>query len=300
MALPLKPKIVVSLLTKDQEFQVMQAVDAERAAARAGFDIEVVYANNNTALQQERLYHFVHAQERLRPAAIVVQTVSGEGLPRVAREAVNAGIGWVLLSTDAPYIDSLHAEYPGLAISVVTTDQLSIGRIQGRQFRSLLPDGGSIIYIQGRADTCAAQQRLQGMEEAIAGSKIKVNVLTGEWTEASGERAVLSWLRLSSSEGETLSLVGAQNDAMAMGARKAIAARRPEWLRLPFTGCDGLPEGGQRLVNEGQLAATVIVQSNAGPAIDLIAAHLNTGQPAPARAVLPPRGYPSEGPLSGR
>lgn len=49
-----KRKIVVSLLTKDQEFQVMQAADAERAAARAGFDIEVVYANNNTALQQER------------------------------------------------------------------------------------------------------------------------------------------------------------------------------------------------------------------------------------------------------
>jgi len=296
MALPLmtKPKIIVSLLTKEQEFQVMQAADAERAAARAGFDIEVLYANNNTALQQERLYHFVHAPERSRPAAIVAQTVSGEGLPRVARDAVNAGIGWVLLSTDAPYIESLHAEFSALPIFVVTTDQLSIGRIQGRQFRSLLPSGGNIIYIQGRADTSAAQQRLQGMEEAIAGSKINVKVLTGEWTEASGERAVLSWLRLSSSENETLDLVAAQNDAMAVGARKAIASRRPEWLRLPFTGCDGLPDGGQRLVNEGQLAATVIMQSNAGPAIDLIAAQLNEGQPAPARVVLPPCGYPSE------
>jgi len=294
--LPLSPmmkrKIVVSLLTKDQEFQVMQAADAERAAARAGFDIEVVYANNNTALQQERLYHFVHAHERTRPAAIVAQTVSGEGLPRVALEAVKAGIGWVLLSTDVPYIDALHAEYPELPISVVTTDQLSIGRIQGRQFRSLLPAGGNIIYIQGRADTSAARLRLQGMEEAIDGSKIKAKVLIGEWTEASGERAVLSWLRLSTSEGETLSLVGAQNDAMAIGARKAIAARRPQWLHLPFTGCDGLPEGGQLLVKEGQLAATVIMQSNAGPAIDLIAAQLNKRQPAPARVVLQPRGYP--------
>lgn len=287
-----KRKIVVSLLTKDQEFQVMQAADAERAAARAGFDIDVIYANNNAALQEVRLRNFVSAPEPLRPAAIVTQTVAGDGLPRVARDAVKAGIGWVLLSTDVPYIDSLHAEYPGLPVSIVTTDQVGIGRIQGRQFRSLLPAGGTIIYIQGPPDTSAAQQRLQGMEEAIQGAKINVIVLTGEWTEASGERALQSWLRLFSSEGVTLSLVGAQNDTMAVGARKAIAAMRPEWLHLPFTGCDGLPEGGQRLVREGQLAATVIMQSNAGPAVDLIAAQLGTRQRGPARVVLAPRGYP--------
>lgn len=132
------------------------------------------------------------------------------------------------------------------------------------------------------------------MEEAIDGSKINVRLLTGEWTEASGERAMLSWLRLSSSVGETPRLVAAQNDAMAIGARKAIAERRPEWLHLPFTGCDGLPEGGQRLVNEGQLAATVIVQSNAGPAIDLIATQMNGRGHAPARLVLQPKSYPSQ------
>jgi len=296
----MKRKIVVSLLTKDQEFQRMQAADAERAAARAGFDIELVYANNNTALQQERLFHFVHSPERARPAAIVAQTVSGDGLPRVARDAVKAGIGWVLLSTDAPYVESLHAEYPDLPISIVTTDQPEIGRIQGRQFRSLLPAGGTLLYIQGRPDTSAAQQRLRGMEEVIAGSKINVIVLTGEWTEESGERAVQSWLRLSSSEGVAVSVIGAQNDAMAIGARKAIAARRSQWLHLPFTGCDGLPEGGQRLVKEGQLAATVIMQSNSGPAIELIAAQLNTGQRAPSRIVLPPHGYPSDGPPGRR
>jgi len=38
-----------------------------------------------------------------------------------------------------------------------------------------------------------------------------------------------------------LKLAGAQNDAMAIGARKAIAALHPDWVNLPFTGCDGLP-----------------------------------------------------------
>jgi ribose transport system substrate-binding protein len=285
-------KIVVSLLTKDQEFQLLQAADAQAAVARAGFEIETLFANNNAALQMERLYHFVHAPEASRPAAIVVQTVAGDGVPRVARDAAKGGIGWVLLSRDVSYIDDLRAEYPELPIAIVTTDQLNIGRIQGRQFRSLLPGGGNILYLQGPADTSAGRQRLQGMQEAIEGARINVKVLNGEWTEASGERALLSWLRLSTSASESVSLIGAQNDAMAVGARKAIAARRPEWSQLPFTGVDGLPDGGQRLVNENVLAATVIVQSAAGPAIDLVAAQLRTRKPAPARVVLQAYGYP--------
>src|ERR1700730_2373635 len=109
-----KRKIVLSLLSKEQEFQVMQAADAVRAAARAGIDVDVVYANNNGALQLEHLYRYVQAPERLRPAAIVAQTVVGDGLPRVARDAAKAGIGWILLNREAHYIDSLRAEYPEL------------------------------------------------------------------------------------------------------------------------------------------------------------------------------------------
>lgn len=287
-----KPKVVASLLTKDQDFQSLQAADAERSAARVGFDLEIVYAKNNATLQVEQLYRFVTAPANLRPLAILVQAVSSERLAAVARDAAKAGIGWISLGRDVPYVDELRKEYPKLPVSIVTTDQFGIGRIQGQQFRAILPAGGNVLYLQGPPDTSAAQQRLQGMEESIRDAKIQVKTLSGEWTEESGERAVTSWLRLSSSGDFVPRLIGAQNDAMAAGARKAIAARRPEWLQLPFTGCDGLPEGGQRLVKEGQLAATVIVQSNAGPAIDLLANHQRSGQQPPARLVLPARPYP--------
>jgi ribose transport system substrate-binding protein len=290
----MKPKVVVSLLTKDQEFQTMQAADAERAAAAAGLDIEIIYAKNNATLQLEQLYRFVNAPQQSRPAAIIAQPVSGQALARVARDAAKAGIGWVLLSREAPYVDALRIEYPQLPIAIVTTDQLEVGRIQGRQFRALLPNGGNVLYIHGPSDTSAALQRTQGMEESIAGAKINVKAAFGEWTEASGEQAVISWLRFTTSQQYRVDLIGAQNDAMAVGARKASAARRPEWLTLPFTGCDGLPQGGRRLVDEGQLAATVILQSNAGPAIDLVAAHLRTGTRASGRITLAPYPYPSE------
>ena len=62
---------------------------------------------------------------------------------------------------------------------------------------------------------------------------------------------------------------------MAMGARKAFQeltneAERERWLKLPFTGCDGLPNTGQSWVNSGHLTATVFVPPNTGQAIEML------------------------------
>jgi ABC-type sugar transport system substrate-binding protein len=132
-------KLVVSLMTKDQEFQVLQAADAERAATRAGLELEIVYAKNNGRLQVEQLYPFINGIDKLRPAAIIAQAVPTDGLARVAADAAKRGIGWVLLNRDMPYIDTLRSEHATLPIAIVTIDQIAIGRIQGRQFRALLP-----------------------------------------------------------------------------------------------------------------------------------------------------------------
>jgi ribose transport system substrate-binding protein len=290
-------KLVASFLSEDQEFQVLQAADAKLAAERAGLAIEVLFADNNAVVQIQQLFRFIHAPEGERPAAIIVETVVGEGLERVARNAARAGIGWVLLNRQVPYMESLRKEFPQLPISLVTTDQLEVGRIQGRQFKALLPNGGSVLYLQGPPDTSVAQERLAGMQEAIAGSKIQAKVLNGDWTPESGEKALQGWLRLKTSEGFQVGLVGCQNDAMALGARKAVASRK-DWGRVLFTGADGLPDGGQRLVNVKQLAATVVVPSNGGPTVDLLARYFRTNEPIPPKLVLKPRSYPPESDLA--
>jgi ABC-type sugar transport system substrate-binding protein len=292
-----KKKVVASFLSESQEFQVMQAADAKLAAERAGLPLEVLFADNNAVVQIQQLFRHIHAPEGERPAAIIVETVVGEGLERVARNAAKAGIGWILLNRRCSYMEALRKEVPQLPISLVTTDQLEVGRIQGRQFRTLLPHGGSVLYIQGPPDTSVAQERLEGMQEAIRGSRIQAKILNGEWTPESGEKAVLGWLRLKSSEGFRVDVVGCQNDAMALGARKAMAQHK-ERIGAVFTGCDGLPDGGQRLVNVKQLAATVVVPSNGGPAVDLVARFFRGGEPVPPRVVLKPRSYPAESDLA--
>lgn len=302
--MPETAKLVASFLTKDNEFQLLQADDAARAAARAGIEIEVVFADNNPVEQIQQLFRFVHAPAEARPRAIVVETVSGEGLERVARNAVQAGIGWVLLNRNVAYLRELRSRFPQLPIATVTTDQVEIGRLQGRQFRTLLPAGGSVLYVQGPSDTSVARERLEGMQEVVAGADLRVAVVEGRWTEESGAKAIQGWLRLKTFETTPIDVVGCQNDAMAMGARRVLhahAAQPPRpWTKVPFTGVDGVPEVGQRLVQEGKLAATIVTPSNGGPAVDLVAAWLKTGAQPPAELVLHPVPFPEDSELARR
>jgi ribose transport system substrate-binding protein len=56
---------------------------------------------------------------------------------------------------------------------------------------------------------------------------------------------------------------------------------RERWLKLPFTGCDGLPKTGQSWVRSGLLTATIFVPPNAGQAIEtLVDALQNRKMPA--------------------
>ena len=286
-------RVVVGLLSDQQEFQLMQAADARDAAARAGLAVEVVFADNNAVQQIQQLFREIHAPEGERPAAIITETVTGEGLERVARNAVRAGIGWVLINRSVGYLASLRAERPQLPIANVTVDHEEVGHIQGRQLRVLLPKGGAVLYIQGPSDTSAAIGRLSGSEEAIRGAGIELKLLNGDWTEDSADKAVSTWLRLKTSEGLRPLAIAAQNDAMAVGARRAVRAGRKEWAGLPFIGCDGLPEGGQKLVTRGELTATIITPTTAGPAVALVARAL-AGERTPAELKLAPRSFPGE------
>jgi ABC-type sugar transport system substrate-binding protein len=256
----------------------------------------VVFAEHSAIIQIQHLYRAIHRPVEARPAAIVVETVVGEGLERVARAATDAGIGWVLINRRVPYLEDLRRSHPELPISSVGTNQVEVGKLQGGQFRTLIGSPrGIVLYLQGPADTSVAQERHQGALEGLAGTGIEMRLLDGDWSEASGQRAVERWLRLKTSEGVHPGVVGCQNDSMAVGATRALEAwsARPELSRIPRTGCDGLMDGGRRLVDMRLLAATVITPSNTGPAVELVARCLRARHPAPAELRLAPTSYPS-------
>jgi ABC-type sugar transport system substrate-binding protein len=291
--MPARKKVVVSLLTARQDFQHQQEQDARAAAAAAGFDIEVVFAENNPALQIQQLEAHVKVPPDERPVAFVVETVAAVGFERIARASLQARIGWVVISARAPYLETLRRDFPRALITSATSDDMEIGRIQARHCLALLPGGGNILYVEGPSMAPGAIFRRRMAEQELKGSAVSIaHSLSADWTEAGAEWAVSTWLSQEESQEVRFDLVAAQNDAMAIGARKAIEAQRPEWLKLPFTGCDGLADGGQRYVREGLLVATVVKPTTAGPGVELVA-KFSRGEQVPPFVVLPPRSLPS-------
>ncbi len=295
-----KLRIVVSLTTNDNDYQLEQAKAAEEIAHRLDLDIQILFAENDAINQSTQLLRVIQSTPQDRPNAIVFEPVGGTALPQVAKAAAAANVGWVILNREASYIAELRqtAKSP---VFCVSNDHVEIGRIQARQFAALLPKGGSILYIQGPSENSAAQERTQGML-SVKPANIQVTSLKGQWTEESALRTVRSWLKLSTSQKSIIDLIGAQNDAMAIGARKAFQeianeSERDRWLKLPFTGCDGLPKTGQSWVRSGLLAATVFAPPNVGQAIEMLIPALTKGLRPPERALTAPSSIPPLGEL---
>ena len=286
-------KVLISLITNDNDFQLEQAASAKAAAVQCGATIEIIYAGNDAVAQTQQILNYVQEPGK-RPDAILVEPV-GTGMAQVAHAAVSAGIAWGVVNTDVDYIARLrsHALVPTF---VVMSDHKEVGCIQGRQIGALLGEKGCVLCIEGPSGREVAKLRSAGMLTTKPAA-VDVKTLRGDWTQQSGYQAIKSWLSLSTSKQLNVGMIACQNDAMAMGARKAFSElgnlnERDEWLRLPITGVDGVPKSGQAWVREGMLTATVICPPLMGHALTLLAQALQSGAQPDERTLIPPVSYP--------
>jgi ABC-type sugar transport system substrate-binding protein len=287
-----RPKVLLSLLTDQEEYQRMQAEAAQSAATREGLELEVVYAEKNPVLQIQQIHRAVARPTESRPSAIVVHSVGVTGVEGAARAAMQAKIGWMLLSEKVPYLEALRREFPGPLVGCVYVDNEEVGKIQGRIAKALLPAGGSIVCVEGPSMSGAAQNRRKGLERELSGTQLKVSRwISGDWTAASAERVMGSWVR-NAPDSARPSLILCQNDEMGAGTAEAIQRIRPDWADVPIAGCDGVPERGQKMVRENVLAATIVIPPRADIAIEVVAKHLRK-QPAPFATLVTPQVVPS-------
>jgi ribose transport system substrate-binding protein len=126
---------------------------------------------------------------------------------------------------------------------------------------------------------------------------VQVRILKGQFTQESGYEAVASWLRLATSRQTPITLVAAQNDNMALGARKAFeqiasGAERERWSHLRFTGCDACPGKGQEWVHKGLLSASIVMPPTTGLALEIFVRSLSGGSLPPERTMVTPVSYP--------
>lgn len=297
-------RIIVSLITQDNDFQVEQAIAAEEMAHKLGVDVEILYADNDSIQQSQQILNYVQCKAEARPAGIILEPVGATALPQVARAAAVVGVSWVVLNRQADYIRELRREFK-VPVFSVASDHREVGRIQAKQLAALLPDGGSVLHILGPSETDAGRFRTEGLNEGKPAA-IQIKTLKGAWTEASAHKAITGWLRLSTSQQAHVDVISAQNDAMAAGAKKAFqqfsyeGEGREHWLSLPFIGVDGVPKTGQAWVRSGMLTATVVAPPLAGTALEMLVHALNSGTTPPECTLITPQSFPSLELLAGK
>ena len=109
----------------------------------------------------------------------------------VAHKAAKLGVAWVLLNRWSEQLVELRNEFPQIPISSGQPRFIRIGRIQARQFKILLPEGGEVFYLQGPYGTSFSPiEELEGAGRAAVESPIKLVPFNSDWFIDGGERTV--------------------------------------------------------------------------------------------------------------
>ncbi len=290
----LELKIALSLHTESSVYQQAEARSAELAAARHGFKINVIYAGGDAITQSEQLLALIHADKQVRPDVIMLEPV-GTSMVRVAHEAVKEGVGWIVLNRAVEYVEELRGA-GHVPVFAVTTDHEETGRIQGRQLNALLPDGGSVVYLQGPTGHPVVGARTEGMMKT-KNPNITIRPLHGQWQESTAFDVVSSWLKLPTVRESCPQVFAAQNDFMAMGARKAFSQSQvhesPANRNVRYIGCDGLEDHGYRWTSDSLLDATVVCPPLAEIAMEILSKEVRQGKAAEPLTMAQPMSFPS-------
>ena len=171
-----------------------------------------------------------------------------------------------------------------------------MGRIQGRQFAALAQQG-NVLYIEG--PSCvggrfrSSHQRHAFRQAARPGIEGNQRRLDGaQRTSCHQVVAIVEHVpKTRYSRGRV------PNDAMAKGARNAFAElpeteERERYLKVPFTGCDGVTKTGQEWVRRGLLTATVVSPPTAGLALEILARAVQTRYRPAERTPIAPWSFP--------
>ena len=284
-------------------YQLLLRDDAQKAARRFDHTVSVYAADRDAETQVTQIRAVLNEPENRRPSAILVSPVRESSLIGVLSDAVAKGIPWIFLNSWCEAISSVRREHPQVPVFSVSADQSEIGRTQGKILNQILHPGDELVYIQGPHGTSSVNRRLSAMQQELAGLLgVRWSNYNSDWSVQGGYAVMTSWLQTFASGKIPNFVVCAQNDDMALGARKAVIdCKNASSARSPrIVGCDGLSSFGQRLVTEGQFIATVFVPPVSGRAIEELFAALRGGPPPLAEINIEVECYPRLESLASR
>lgn len=277
-------------------YQLLQEQTARSEAPRLGLGVEVEFVPGFDHLRMIRKR--LAEEEGPRIDAVIVEPTSISSTDILLKE-LKGRTGLVLLNAWSVAVEAAARDWgQDLPFGVVSTNHSRIGEIQGRQVSALLPDGGQVLCITGPQRSSAAVERLQGLRSLFHPEITVHEAEAGQWTQTAAIVAFDSWYALRKAQSFTLDVVAAQSDDLAMGARAAAravvnAAHREMFAHARFLGVDACPAFGKKLVDTGELTASVATPASVGEALRALQAYWKSGRPVPLRTFTEPQPYPS-------
>jgi ABC-type sugar transport system substrate-binding protein len=270
----------VALLLDDPEnhYQQLLLREARAAAPRHGAEIlDPEFASGSSWTQVESVNRQLRGE---RPDGLIV-ILAGERWTRAPFERlVKAGVPVVLLNRLPGWVEELRREHPTALVAGVAPNQQGIGEIQAQQALRLAAPGAFVLLVTGDASSPAAVARRDAFRQTV-GRGFALHEVDGRWSEAGAEKALGEWFRIGADRDRAFSLIVCQNDAMAAGARAALAKQAASsgnaaLARTPLTGCDGTDQQGKAMVSRGELAATVVMPPTTPVALEVLARYWET------------------------
>ena len=144
------------------EFWTIARKGTEKAAKEIpGIEVEFRIPSDSTAAEQQRIVDDLLAKGVQGMAISPVDPANQT--PMLNRAASQTLV--VTQDSDAPTSDR---------ICYIGTDNVAAGKQAGELVKEALPQGGKIMVFVGTLDAANAQQRYQGLKEALAGSNVQI------------------------------------------------------------------------------------------------------------------------------
>lgn len=174
--------------------------------------------------------------------AIVIAPIVEDGWDDVLKEAKDAGIPVILEDRTLSAPEDLYAGWVGL-------DFKAEGEKAGKWAAETFTEPTNMVVLEGTTGSAPANDRAEGFDAAIAGSKIeKIDSQTGNFTRAEGKTVMEGFLQKHGNDG--IDLVYAHNDDMALGAIDAIeAAGLKPGEDIKIVSIDAVKDGMQALAD---------------------------------------------------
>jgi ribose transport system substrate-binding protein len=190
--LKMKKTVFLSLMVCALVLGIFTAGCSKKEAAKTG-KVKLAFITNNTA------NFWVFAKRGCEKAAAespdmeVDFRINSDATPaeqrRIIDDLLAKGVKGIAISpvdplNQKPFIDELagkitvitcDSDIPGSKRKCyIGTDNVAAGRQAGELIKEVLPEGGKIMLFVGKQDTQNAKERIQGIKEAIAGTKIEI------------------------------------------------------------------------------------------------------------------------------